>query len=86
MSADPVTYRSANGIATITINRAEGMNRLDDAVAAGLHQAWRRLMTSQALAPIAKIWPVREFPSPILLGARLRGCSGHPSDGCRPRD
>ena len=48
MSADPVTYRSPNGIATITINRAEGMNRLDDAVVAGLHQAWRRLMTSEA--------------------------------------
>ena len=48
MSADPVTYRSANGIATITINRAERMNRLDDAVVEGLHQAWRRLMTSEA--------------------------------------
>src|SRR5262249_60947583 len=48
MSADPVTYRSANGIATITINRAERMNRLDDGVVEGLHQAWRRLMTSEA--------------------------------------
>ena len=48
MSVDPVTYRSANGIATITINRAERMNRLDDAVVEGLHQAWRRLMTSEA--------------------------------------
>jgi enoyl-CoA hydratase len=48
MSADPVTYRSANGIATITINRAERMNRLDDAVVDGLHEAWKRLMASDA--------------------------------------
>jgi enoyl-CoA hydratase len=48
MSAEPVTYHSADGIATITINRAERMNRLDDAVVEGLHQAWRRLMTSDA--------------------------------------
>jgi enoyl-CoA hydratase len=42
--ADAVTYRSDNGIAIITINRAERMNRLDDAIVDGLHQAWHRFM------------------------------------------
>lgn len=46
-TADAVTYTSADRIATITINRAERMNRIDAAVVEGLHQAWRRLMTSE---------------------------------------
>src|SRR5262245_26055665 len=41
---DAVTYRSGDHIATITINRAERMNRIDAAVVEGLHQAWRRFM------------------------------------------
>ncbi len=46
-TADAVTYTSADRIATITINRAERMNRIDAAVVEGLHQAWRRFMTSE---------------------------------------
>ncbi len=44
MAEDVVAYSSKDGIATITINRPERMNRLDTAVVDGLHQAWRRLM------------------------------------------
>jgi len=42
-----VSYLSRDHIAVITINRASRMNRLDDAVVEGLHQAWRRLMASK---------------------------------------
>ena len=45
-----VTYRSADGIATITINRAERMNRMDAAVVEGLHQAWHRFMAARRTA------------------------------------
>src|SRR5262245_36523816 len=44
MSEAPVSYQSGNGIAVITINRPERLNRLDDAVVEGLNAAWRRLM------------------------------------------
>ena len=43
-SEDAVTYKSADGVAVITINRPERMNRIDNAVVEGLHEAWRRLM------------------------------------------
>ncbi|HJZ31049.1 MAG TPA: enoyl-CoA hydratase-related protein [Hyphomicrobiaceae bacterium] len=46
MGEAPVSYRSEDGVAVITINRAERMNRLDDAVIEALHQCWRRLMAS----------------------------------------
>jgi enoyl-CoA hydratase/carnithine racemase len=39
-----VTYRSADRIATITIDRAERMNRIDADVVEGLHAAWHRFM------------------------------------------
>ena len=48
----PVTYRSGNGIAVITINRPERMNRLDDAIVEGLRPAWQRLMGARRIA-----WP-----------------------------
>jgi enoyl-CoA hydratase len=48
MSEAPVTYRSATGVAVITINRPERMNRLDDDIVEGLHAAWQRLMASDA--------------------------------------
>lgn len=41
-----ITYESANGVAVITINRPERMNRMDNAVMDGLHEAWKRLMAS----------------------------------------
>src|SRR5262249_57824223 len=44
MSESPVSYQSGDGIAVITINRAERLNRLDEAIVEGLHAAWQRLM------------------------------------------
>lgn len=41
-----VTYESQNGIAVITLNRPEKMNRMDNALMDGLHDAWKRLMAS----------------------------------------
>ncbi len=38
---DVVTYSSSEAIATITINRAERMNALNEEVIVGLQQAWR---------------------------------------------
>ena len=48
MSEAPVTYQAASGVALITINRPERMNRLDDAIVEGLYGAWQRLMASDA--------------------------------------
>ncbi len=39
-----VSYRSADRIAIITIERAERMNRIDADVVEGLHEAWKRFM------------------------------------------
>jgi enoyl-CoA hydratase/carnithine racemase len=47
MSESPVSYQSSDGIAVITINRAERLNRLDEAIVEGLHAAWQRLMASE---------------------------------------
>jgi enoyl-CoA hydratase len=47
MSEAPVSYQSSDGIAVITINRPERLNRLDEAIVEGLHAAWRRLMATQ---------------------------------------
>ena len=41
-----VTYQSADGVATVTIERAERMNALDEAVVQGLNAAWRRFADS----------------------------------------
>ena len=41
-----VTYETKNGIAVITLNRPETMNRMDNAMMDGLHDAWKRLMAS----------------------------------------
>jgi enoyl-CoA hydratase len=46
MSEAPLTYQSANGVALITINRPDRMNRLDDGIVEALHGAWQRLMAS----------------------------------------
>jgi enoyl-CoA hydratase/carnithine racemase len=46
MSEHAVTYHGEDGVAVITINRPERMNRLDGAVVEGLHRAWQRLMAS----------------------------------------
>jgi enoyl-CoA hydratase len=46
MSQAPVTYQTGNGVAVISINRPERMNRLDDEIVEALHVCWRRLMAS----------------------------------------
>jgi len=45
-ASDVVTYESVNGIAIITINRADKMNALNEAVIQGLRSAWQRLEDS----------------------------------------
>ncbi|HUN53121.1 MAG TPA: enoyl-CoA hydratase-related protein [Candidatus Sulfotelmatobacter sp.] len=45
--ADVVTYHSKDHIATITINRPEALNALDEAVIQGLQQAWLRLQEGE---------------------------------------
>ena len=47
MSESPVSYQSGDGIAVITINRPQRLNRLDEAIVEGLHAAWQRLMASE---------------------------------------
>src|SRR5688572_7471885 len=42
--SDAVSYRSADRIATITINKPERMNRIDADVVEGLHAAWVQFM------------------------------------------
>lgn len=44
--ADVVTYESKGGIAVITLNRPDKMNRMDNPLMDGLHDAWKRLMAS----------------------------------------
>ncbi len=46
ITASVVTYESKNGIAVITLNRPERMNRMDDALMDGLNAAWKRFMAS----------------------------------------
>ena len=41
-----VNYESANGIATVTIDRADRMNALDSAVVDGLEASWQRFADS----------------------------------------
>ena len=41
-----ITYTSVNGIAVITLNREAAMNRMDNAMMDGLHEAWKRFMAT----------------------------------------
>lgn len=45
-TGEDVVYRSEDRIATITINRADRLNALNEAVIVGLNQAWRRFADS----------------------------------------
>ena len=44
--SEPVRYESADGIATVTIDRAERLNALNEDVIQGLRDAWRRFAAS----------------------------------------
>jgi enoyl-CoA hydratase/carnithine racemase len=44
--AEVVTYAAKDQIAVITLNRPERMNRMDNALMDGLHDAWKRFMAS----------------------------------------
>lgn len=46
MTAEAITYQPEGGVAVITLNRPERMNRMDNAMMDGLHLAWKRLMAS----------------------------------------
>ncbi len=41
-----ITYKSQNGIAVVTLNREAQMNRMDNAMMDGLHEAWKRFMAT----------------------------------------
>ena len=45
--SDVVTYESRDGIALVTINRADKMNALNEEVIQGLNAAWQRLEASE---------------------------------------
>ncbi len=45
-SEQAITYTSKDGVAVITLNRPARMNRMDNAMMDGLHEAWKRLMAS----------------------------------------
>lgn len=45
--SETVSYTSSGGVAVITIDRADKLNALDEAVIGGLADAWRRLESSQ---------------------------------------
>lgn len=45
--AEAVTYQSKDGVAVITLNRPEKMNRMDNPMMDGLCAAWQRLMASE---------------------------------------
>ena len=44
---DLVTYESTDAIATITINRPDRMNALNEGVIVGLQQAWQEFEASE---------------------------------------
>jgi enoyl-CoA hydratase/carnithine racemase len=44
--SDVITYRPEGGVAVITINRPERMNRLDNAIMDGLREAWIKFMAT----------------------------------------
>jgi enoyl-CoA hydratase/carnithine racemase len=44
--SEVIKYESKDSIAVITLNRPERMNRMDNALMDGLHDAWKRFMAS----------------------------------------
>lgn len=44
--SDAITYESRDHVAVITLNRPEKMNRMDNALMDGLHEAWKRFMAN----------------------------------------
>ncbi|MEZ5853085.1 MAG: enoyl-CoA hydratase-related protein [Hyphomicrobiaceae bacterium] len=45
--SNAITYESRDHVAVITLNRPEKMNRMDNALMDGLHDAWKRFMASE---------------------------------------
>ncbi|NRF72081.1 enoyl-CoA hydratase/isomerase family protein [Aquincola sp. S2] len=74
-SSDVVTYESREGVATITINRAERLNAISTEVERGLQQAWLRFNASD------------EDRVAVLTGAGDRAfSSGRDRDATEPPD
>ncbi len=46
--AEAIKYESRDGVAVITLNRPDKMNRMDNAMMDGLHEAWKRFMAADA--------------------------------------
>ena len=46
--SEAITYHSEGGVAVITLNRPAAMNRMDNALMDGLHDAWARFMKADA--------------------------------------
>ena len=68
MTNDTVTYASRDQVATITLNRPEARNRINDAMVDGLHAAWRRLMDSDDRVAVL----CSATPEAFTVGADLK--------------
>jgi enoyl-CoA hydratase len=81
MSDDPVLFElSAEGVATVTLNRAGARNALNTAMAAGLLDATRR-----AVAEGARLVMLRANGPVFCAGADLKERQGMTDDGVRAR-
>jgi enoyl-CoA hydratase len=81
MSEDPILFElSAEGVATVTLNRPGARNALNLALAAGLHDAARR-----AVAETARLVVLRAKGPVFCAGADLKERQGMSDDQVRAR-
>lgn len=75
MTAPPVTYESDEAIATITLNRPDVLNALDDALIGALREALGRAAADEAVRVLLLTGAGRGF----CTGADLASVQPHPS-------
>lgn len=63
MTAPPVMYESGEGIATITLNRPEVLNALNDALIGALREALERAAAEEAVRAVLVTGAGRGFSS-----------------------